>query len=64
MGWMSKLISLHNKKEKCLICEKPVGDNAAIVEYSYADGIGKAFICETCSNEMNETRLEDEDGSL
>lgn len=64
MGWMNKLISFHNKKEKCLICESTVGENAGVVEYRYQGGIGKAFVCEKCADEMNQNNLGDIDEAI
>lgn len=60
MGWMSKLIERHNKKAKCLICDSIVGDDAAIVKYSYDGGVDQAFICKKCGDDMNQNKLEDD----
>jgi hypothetical protein len=61
MGWMSKLISRHNGREKCLVCEKIVGKDAAVVEYRYDGGMGKAFLCDSCEKEFGQTQLSDGD---
>lgn len=61
MGWMSKLIERHNKKAKCLICEKAVLQDAAVIEYQYKDGIGKAFLCPQCEKEMSKSNLDFDD---
>ena len=57
MGWMQKLIERHNNKAKCLVCEKIVKKDAAIVEYRYDGGIGKAFLCKVCEEEFGKTQL-------
>lgn len=54
-----RLIGLHNKKEKCLICNKTVTDDASIVNYKYQGGTGQAFICKKCADEMDKTKLDD-----
>lgn len=64
MGWMSKLINRHNGKEKCLVCDAPVGRDAAIVEYRYHSGKGQAFLCSECEEEFNTTSLGDIDEAL
>lgn len=64
MGWMSKLIEKHNKKAKCLICEKPVGDDAAVVKYSYQGGEDQAFICKACADDMDQNRLDGIDDAI
>ena len=61
MGWMSKLIERHNNKAKCLICEKTVSQDAAVVEYRYDGGTGQAFLCAKCEEEMNNSKLDDID---
>lgn len=64
MGWMSKLIEHHKHKAKCLICDEICGENAAVVEYRYDGGTGKAFICEKCADEMDKTVLDDIDDAV
>ena len=64
MGWMSRLINRHNGKEKCLVCDAPVGKDAAVVEYKYQDGKGQAFLCEKCEAEFNQSKLDDIDEAL
>lgn len=53
-----KRISLHNKKETCLVCNKPVGDDAAVVNYKYLNGTGQAFVCKKCADDMDQTSIE------
>lgn len=57
MGWMTKLIERHTEKAKCLVCENTVPKDAAIVEYRYNGGVGKAFLCEKCENNFNTPQL-------
>lgn len=64
MGWMSKLIDRHNNKAKCLICDKTVEKDAAVVEYKYDGGIGKAFLCKECEIEFGQTKLDDIDDAI
>ena len=56
-----KLIGLHNKKEKCLVCEKPVGNDAAIMKYKYGGGEGQAFVCKKCADTLDRPKLGDID---
>lgn len=64
MGWMQKLINRHNGKERCLVCSSIVKPDAAIVEYRYDGGTGQAFLCETCEERFNETKLDGIDDTL
>lgn len=59
-----RLIGLHNKKEKCLICSETVGKDAAVIKYSCADGEQQAFLCEKCASEFDQTRLGGEDEAI
>lgn len=54
-----KQISLHNGKEKCLVCSKPAGKGAAVVNFRYQGGTGQAFVCKQCADEMDKTHLDD-----
>jgi transcription initiation factor IIE alpha subunit len=57
-----KLISklMNRQEKKCLICEKRLGKNFAEVKYSYEGGVGSAFICSKCGDELEKNRLERE----
>ena len=59
-----KRISLHNNKEKCLVCRKPAGRDAAIVNFKYRGGSGQAFVCKKCADQMDKTKLDDDYESL
>ena len=61
MGWWNKLVQRHNGTAKCLICEKGVPKDAAVIEYKYDGGIGKAFLCEKCETEMNTPKMDLDD---
>lgn len=61
MGWMNQLIHRHNKKAKCLICEEAVPQDAAVLEYQYKNGVGKAFLCPKCEKLMNLSNLDFDD---
>jgi len=61
MGWMNQLIHRHNKKATCLICEEAVLQDAAVIEYQYKDGVGKAFLCPKCEKEMSKSNLDFDD---
>ena len=51
------------KKYKCLICEKRIGDNSAVVRYRYEhDNIGEARICNKCANKFDKPEVEVDDG--
>lgn len=56
-----RLIGLHNQKEKCLVCQKTAGDDAAIVNYKYEGGEGQAFVCKKCADELEKPKLGDID---
>jgi transcription initiation factor IIE alpha subunit len=58
MNILSKL--LKKEQRSCLICEKSLGKNFAEVKYSYHDGVGSAFICEKCGDEIEKNRMEQE----
>jgi transcription initiation factor IIE alpha subunit len=58
MKLLSKL--LNKEKRKCLICEKSLGKNFAEVKYSYEGGVGSAFICSKCGDELEKNRIERE----
>lgn len=59
-----KRISLHNKKEKCLVCGKTAGDGAAVVNFKYQGGTGQAYVCKKCADQMDKTKLDDDYESL
>ena len=56
-----KLIGLHNRKEKCLVCEKTAGGEAAVLRYRYQGGEGEAFVCKKCADNLEKSKLGDED---
>jgi type II restriction/modification system DNA methylase subunit YeeA len=58
MKLLSKLIK--SEKRKCLVCEKKVDKNFAEVQYTYQGGVGTAFLCSKCGDEMDNNRLEQE----
>lgn len=58
MEWMQKLINRHNGKEKCLVCERSVGKDAAVIEYKHMDGMDKAFLCKACEKKFGETKMD------
>jgi hypothetical protein len=53
-----KKISLHNNEETCLVCSKPAGKDAAVVNYKYQSGTGQAFVCKKCADELDKTKLD------
>lgn len=57
MGWFKR------KKYKCLICNKRIGDNSAIVKYKYgpegASEIGEARLCNKCAKSFEKTDMEE-----
>jgi hypothetical protein len=59
-----KRISLHNNKEKCLVCRKSAGKDAAVVNFKYQGGTGQAFVCKKCADELDKTKMDDIDESL
>lgn len=54
---------LKKEKRKCLVCEMTVDKNFAEVKYSYQGGIGIAFLCSKCGDELERNRLERESGN-
>lgn len=51
------------KKYKCLICEKGIGENSAVVRYRYEkDNMGEARICHKCANKFEKAEVEVDDG--
>jgi len=59
-----KLIGLHNQKEKCLVCEKPAGKDAAIMRYKFEGGEGEAFVCKKCADALEKPKLGDLDETI
>lgn len=59
-----KLIGLHNKKEKCLVCGCAVDDSAAVMNYKYEGGEGQAFVCKKCADQLEKSKLGDIDEAL
>lgn len=55
-----RLIGLHNNKEKCLICDKKAGKDAAVVNFKHQDGISQAFVCKKCADQMDKSKLDDD----
>ena len=61
MGWWNELIRRHNNEAKCLVCENTVPKDAAVVEYRYDGGVGKAFLCTKCEKEFSKSNLDFDD---
>lgn len=59
-----KLIGLHNNREKCLVCGKSAGKDAAVMRYKYEGGEGEAFVCKKCADELDKPKLGDLDETL
>ena len=56
------------KKQKpghpCLVCNKKIGKDYSEVRYKYQGGTGTAYVCKSCSNDMDKSNMdkETEDG--
>ena len=49
---------LKNGNHKCLVCEKSVDKNFSEVQYAYRGGVGKAYLCDGCGDEMEKNKLD------
>lgn len=54
MKILSKLLGKETRK--CFVCEKTLDKNFAEVQFMHKDGIGKAFFCSECSDEMEKSQ--------
>jgi len=52
------------KKQKpshpCLVCNKKIGKDYSIVNYTYLGGQGTAYVCKKCSDEMNTPNMNED----
>lgn len=48
-----------SKKKKCLLCEKKV-DKYSTIRYKYADGIDEAYLCQPCTQELEDQQVDEE----
>ena len=46
------------KKEKCFLCNGPLGKNSGEIVYTYQDGEGKVQVCEVCLDGIEENQNE------
>lgn len=59
MGILSKLLGKESRN--CFVCQKPLDKNFSEVQFMHKDGIGKAFFCSECSDEMEKSQNDQED---
>lgn len=53
------------KKHVCLICEKRIGDDSAVVRYRYAeDQMGEARLCNKCANKLDKAEVDTDEWSV
>lgn len=51
---------MFSKKKKCLVCEKKT-DKYSTVRYKHADGIDEVYLCQTCTKEIEDNKVNDEE---